>query len=119
MFHAQPLRSLALTALFLAVGPTVGRSGTPADQTVAVTVEDFGYFDTSGEPTDQTALHQKRLEAFMAALRRDVEADQRFHVVPMGCGKPCATDGQTVDDRLRLASRAGAKILIVGGIHKI
>jgi hypothetical protein len=105
-------------AFFLAAGPAVGRSGTPADQAVAMAVEDFGYVDTSGEPTDQAAMHQKRLQVFMAALRCDLEAEQ-FHVVVPDCPLPCTTDGRTVDDGLRLASQAGARILIVGGIHKV
>jgi hypothetical protein len=42
---------------------------------VGVTIEDFEYRDTSGELANQTAVHQKRLRDFMAALRRDVGAD--------------------------------------------
>lgn len=40
-----------------------------------VSIDDFGYSDTSGEVADQAALHQGRLAAFMAALRRDVPAE--------------------------------------------
>jgi hypothetical protein len=40
-----------------------------------VTIDDFSYVDTSGEVTDQSADHQRRLRAFMAALRKDVAAD--------------------------------------------
>jgi hypothetical protein len=48
-------------------------AGTPPHP-VGVTVDDFSYVDTSGEVVDQTAAHQKRLQAFMAALRKDVAA---------------------------------------------
>jgi uncharacterized protein DUF2380 len=40
-----------------------------------ITIDDFRYVDTSGEVADQTAVHQRRLQAFMAALRKDVAAD--------------------------------------------
>jgi hypothetical protein len=37
-----------------------------------VTIDDFAYVDTSGEVADQAAAHQRRLKAFMVALRQDV-----------------------------------------------
>jgi hypothetical protein len=119
MFRSHPVRILALAALFLGADLVSSPSGARADHAVAVTVEDFGYVDTSGEPTDQAAIHQKRLQTFMVALRRDIEADRQFHLVTPPCALPCTTEGQTPDDRLRLASQAGARILIVGGIHKV
>jgi hypothetical protein len=117
MYRSRPVHVLLLSALLPGAGLAFGGSRAQADQAVAVTVEDFGYVDTSGEPTDQAAIHQKRLQTFMAALRRDVGADQQFHLVPLGCTPPCT--GRTADDRLRAASQAGARILIVGNIHKI
>ena len=51
---------------------------------VNLAIEDFSYLDTSGEPADQTAAHDKRLRAFMSALRRDVGGEQRYQLVPAG-----------------------------------
>jgi hypothetical protein len=119
MYRSRPVHVLLLSALLPGADFAFGGSRAQADQAVAVTVEDFGYIDTSGEPTDQAAIHQKRLQTFMSAFRRDVEADQQFHLVPLGCTPPCTMDGRTTDDRLRAASQAGARILIVGDIHKI
>jgi hypothetical protein len=57
--------------LLLGFGPAFAE--TPSHP-VGVTIDDFSYVDSSGEVTDQTAAHRKRLEAFMAALRKDVGA---------------------------------------------
>jgi hypothetical protein len=86
---------------------------------LAVSVDDFNYIDTSNEPTDQTAKHEKQLQAFMAALRDDVTADHRFEFVPSSCAPDCPIDGPALRDRLRAASQAGARILIIGIVHKV
>ena len=119
MPRSHPVHALLLSVLLLGPGLAFGGSRAKADQAVTVAIDDFGYVDTSGEPTDQAAIHQKRLQTFMAAFRHDVEVDQQFHLVPLGCSPRCTMDGRTTDDRLRAASRAGARILIVGEIHKV
>lgn len=53
-----------------------------AEAAVGVAIDDFSYADTSGEPANQTAAHEKRLAAFMAALRRDIGADRRYWLAP-------------------------------------
>jgi hypothetical protein len=52
-------------------GPRPAAAAPPA----GITIDDFGYSDTSGEVTDQAALHQGQLTAFMTALRRDVPVE--------------------------------------------
>jgi hypothetical protein len=86
---------------------------------LAVSVDEFNYIDTSNEPADQTAVHEKRLRAFMTALRDDVTADRRFELVPSSCAPNCPTDGPALGDRLRAASQAGTQILIIGIVHKL
>jgi hypothetical protein len=81
---------------------------------LGVTIEDFGYLDTSGEPIDQTAAHQKRLQAFMVALRRDVEADAHYRLVA-----PSADERATPAERIQAAAQGGANILVGGAIHKM
>src|SRR5690349_18099305 len=97
MSSSHPRHILALMGLLLGSGasPACGSSADPT--TIAVTVDDFSYLDTSGEPQDQTAAHQARLQAFMAALRSDVEADQRFHLVRPACAEACAVNAPPVD----------------------
>lgn len=119
MCHASLLHALATTALFLgSVLISEARAAT-AGRALAVSVDDFKYIDTSNEPTDQTAVHEKRLRAFMTALRGDVTADRRFELAPSSCAPDCPIEGPALRDRLRAASQAGAQILIIGGLHKM
>ena len=86
MCHASLLHALATaglyTGLFLGSSLISDASAATAGHALAVSVDDFIYIDTSNEPTDQTAVHDKRLRAFMTALRDDVTADRRFELVP-------------------------------------
>ncbi len=61
-------------------------------------MEDFSYTDTSGEPTNQIAAHERRLQAFMAALRRDIGEGGRYRLVP--------------------SAQDGAAFKVIGGIQK-
>ena len=78
-------RSRLLPYVFMLFGVVlnVGAAGA-ASEPISLAIEDFSYRDTSGEPADQTAAHDKRLQAFMAALRRDVGAEPRYRLVPAG-----------------------------------
>jgi hypothetical protein len=121
MHHASLLHALATAGLFISLGSSLisDASAGTAGHALAVSVDDFKYRDTSNEPTDQTAVHEKRLRAFMTALRDDVTADRRFELVPSSCAPNCPTDGLALRDRLRAASQAGAQILMIGGFHKM
>jgi uncharacterized protein DUF2380 len=76
------LRSRLAVCALLLLGFGPASAGT-AVHPAGVTVDDFRYVDTSGELADQTAVHRKRLQAFMAALRRDVaaEGDERIRII--------------------------------------
>ena len=71
MRHASLLHALATTCLFtgLFLGTSLisDASAATAGHALAVSVDDFNYIDTSNEPTDQTAVHEERLRAFMTA----------------------------------------------------
>jgi hypothetical protein len=115
----MPVVLLSLfTGLFLASSVISDASAATAGQALAVSVDDFNYIDTSNEPTDQTAAHERRLRAFMTALRDDVTTDRRFELVPSSCAPNCPTEGPALGDRLRAASLAGTQILIIGIVHK-
>ncbi|XUM22442.1 DUF2380 domain-containing protein [Bradyrhizobium oligotrophicum S58] len=113
MSNRRVVRYLAL-ALALAVGPVRAASGDGP----AVLVDDFSYLDTSGEPVDQTAAHQRRLDAFIAALRRDVAADARLRPVSPSCAPSCPTDASP-QARLQMAAEAGASVVVTGGVQKL
>jgi hypothetical protein len=119
MRHGCLLHAVTTAGLFLGSSLISDASAASADHALAVSVDDFIYIDTSNEPTDQTAAHEKRLRAFMTALRDDVTADRRFELVPSSCASNCPTDGPALRDRLRSASQAGTQILIIGVLHKM
>jgi hypothetical protein len=123
MCNASLLHALATAVLFtgLFLGSSLisdASAAATAGHAFAVAVDDFKYVDTSNEPTDQTAAHEKRLQAFMAALREDITSDGRFELVPSSCAPNCPTEGPALVDRLRAASQAGAQILIIGIVQK-
>jgi Protein of unknown function (DUF2380) len=121
MRYASLLHALTTAGLFLGSSLISDASAATAGHALAVSVDDFIYIDTSNEPTDQTAVHDKRLQAFMTALRDDVTADRRFELVPSSCTHTsnCPTEGPALGDRLRAASEAGTEILIIGIVHKM
>jgi hypothetical protein len=88
------LAILALASIWLFCGLAPAHCGEAATVAVNVTIEDFSYLDTSGEPIDQSAAHKMRLQAFMTALRHDIEADNRYRL------------------------QAGANIQVIGAIQK-
>jgi uncharacterized protein DUF2380 len=90
--------AIVLLSVFLDVRPLGAETNSSSVQAPSVSIEDFGYLDTSGEPVDQTADHQKRLQGFMSALKRDVEAAPGYRLVP--------------------SAQADASFRIVGGIQK-
>jgi len=109
---------LAIAVLLLAAGFGPVWSAEPSGTVPAVMVADFSYLDTSGEPVDQSAAHQRRLQAFMAALRSELAADQRLRLVDPSCAPACVTDATATDALRHIATEAGAQIVVVGGIQK-
>ena len=75
------LQALSLTLLLMPL-PSLWPAAAAAP--AGVTIDDFSYVDTSGEVADQVALHQGRLKAFMAALRRDVPSQCRTGIRIIG-----------------------------------
>ena len=89
--------SLILSAFLLFVLPAASAPA-GAEDAIGVAMDDFSYTDTSAEPANQTAAHERRLSAFMAALRRDISADRRYRLVP--------------------SAQDGAAFKVIGGIQK-
>jgi len=102
------------------VAAAPGARSAEAGQGRAITLIDFHYLDTSGEPRDQTAEHRTRLEVFMSGLARDVSAGERFRLVSPRCTpEPCTLVGSPMPELVAAARNAGADLLLVGGIHKM
>ncbi|MCK1707978.1 MULTISPECIES: DUF3280 domain-containing protein [unclassified Bradyrhizobium] len=91
-------RSLLVPVAILLLVVPAARWPAAADASVGVVIDDFSYTDTSAEPANQTAAHERRLAAFMAALRRHITADRRYRLAP------------SVQD--------GAAFKVIGGIQK-
>lgn len=112
--------TLNVSALLLTPSLDLARAETGSAALPGLALLDFNYVDTSGETRDQTAEHQKRLDAFMVALRQDVLASRKYRMVAPICRPiPCQV-GQSALVELQDAARdAGAKFLMMGGVHKM
>jgi len=106
--------SAAAFALLLFSAPARAESPPPP----AIVVADFDYTDSSGETRDQQIEHAARLQAFARAIRADLANSGKYRVIDFVCSSdPCsaAKAPTLVDD----ARKAGAKLVLYGGIHKM
>lgn len=111
-------RRLALAIALCIINSTYGFA-TESRQKIPIAIVDFTYRDTSGEVRDSTAAHRQRLQAFMDAMRSDIGSNEKFRLVDVACGTgPCSISDSTPADLLDAAKRAGARLLLYGGIHK-
>lgn len=92
----QLSRSILSVLLLCFLPASFALAGTEAG--IGVAMDDFSYTDTSAEPANQTAAHERRLSAFMAALRRDIGEGGRYRLVP--------------------SAHDGAAFKVIGGIQK-
>jgi hypothetical protein len=104
------MRRTALALLtILSFAPAHGDSPPP----IGIAVVDFDYVDSSGEATDQTEEHRQRLQDFMRALRQDLADSGHYRLVPAE-----SNPRSSAAELGAAAKQAGAKILLIGGIHK-
>ncbi|HXE24799.1 MAG TPA: DUF2380 domain-containing protein [Roseiarcus sp.] len=116
------LRSLAAVAaagLTTVLGVQRAQADIAPTQPAALAVLNLDYVDTSGEPTDQTAAHQRRAADFVRALQRDLSANGEFHIVPMSCGSEPCEPAMNPSELQKAARAAGVKLVLLGGVHKM
>ena len=116
----QLLHPMLAACVWLA--PCIGHAqdGGATPRPVAIAVIDFDYVDTSGEERDQTKEHEGRLKALMSALRNDLGRPATSRVVTPVCRpEPCSLGGTAIPDILAAARKAGADVVLIGGIHKM
>src|SRR5215216_3445363 len=122
-WRAPGLRSRAgavLTMLCALAALSFPSSGSPAAAPIAVAVADFDYFDTSGEVTDQSAEHRARVASFAKLLRDHLAAQGDYRVVPIECpDHPCTATSMSQDVFIAAARKAGARLVVYGGIRKM
>jgi Protein of unknown function (DUF2380) len=116
-FHI--VAAVAAVALATAVGGQCAQADVAPTQPVALAILNLDYVDTSGEPRDQTAAHQRRAADFVSALQRDLASNGQYRIVPMSCGAaPCESE-MSPSDIQKAARAAGAKLVLIGGVHKM
>jgi hypothetical protein len=69
---------------------------------------------------DQRADHAARLSAFTEAIRADLAQSGKFRVVTLACAaETCSAARADPATLIADARRAGATVLLYGGIHKV
>ncbi|RJF80584.1 DUF2380 domain-containing protein [Oleomonas cavernae] len=111
----RTLRKTAIAGLF--VGLTA-LSGTAYAEPLKILLLPFSFFDTSGEPRDQSADHARRLAAITSDLAAKIEAQGLFEVVVAPADAPPCPAGDN-DCVLGLARRAGADLILTGAVQKV
>ena len=97
----------------------LGGSAIRAAEPTSIVLAELDYIDSSGEMQDQRQKHAALIADFMQALRSDVGQSSKFRIVPFLCeGQPCTVRGSSPSDLMTAARKAGAKLLLYGGIHK-
>ena len=92
---------------------------TGAPQRPGVAVLDFNYIDTSGETNSRTAEHQEWLAALAAGLRAGFASSGAYRLVAPVCHPaPCEVGRSSLDELQSAAKEAGAKLLVMGAVHK-
>lgn len=122
-WEALSLRSAASAVLTMLCAVAVLSSqpgGSPAAAPIAVAVADFDYFDSSGEVADQSAEHRARVASFAKLLRDNLAAQGDYRVVAIECpDRPCTATSMSQDVFIAAARKAGARLVIYGGIRKM
>ena len=114
-------RAGAVLTMLCAVAALLFASlGSPAAAPIAVAVADFDYFDTSGEVVDQSAEHRARVASFATMLRDNLASQGDYRVVAIECpDHPCTATSMSQDIFIAAARKAGARLVIYGGIRKM
>ena len=118
VFHGLPtiFRSTAVTEIGVAV--TVAMTAWAAEP-VTVATAGFDFVDTSGEMRDQTAEHDRRLQALDRTILDSLAAEKNLSTVPLGCVEKCTVGSAGVEALSRQAVEAGASHLLIGQVRKM
>lgn len=118
--QASRFRIGAAIALAMCTAAIFGVHRSLAAAPFPVAVADFDYVDTSGEAVDQSAEHRARVASFAALLRDNIAAQGDYRVMLIDCpDHPCTATSMTPDAFVAAARRAGARLVVYGGIRKM
>lgn len=108
------MKTAGLAIMFLSALLAASTSARSAE---TLLLTPFNYFDTSGEPRDQTAEHATRLAALTRQLDDDLRNKGHYRIVAPPPGATPCSEGD-LDCLLRQARAAGADLVIAGAIQK-
>ncbi len=120
----RAVERLTLALLLVAVLTFIGFASAHAAEDaslmpIPIAVPELDYVDTSGELRDQHQEHELRLRRFTEALRSDLARSGKYRIVTAQCGPaPCTVGGSPAPELLAAARKAGARLILLGGIHK-
>jgi hypothetical protein len=110
------IEAAVATALLAVAEAACAQSPAPT----AIAIVQFDYLDTSGEPRDQGAEHQRRLLGFMQALSEELTRSGKYRLVSPSCrAMPCSIATAAPAELIEASRKAGARLLLYGGIHKL
>ena len=119
MIKPIKLVRLALIAATIALGSPVRQSRAQGEAPV-MAVAEIQYSGTSGEVSDQSAEHLRRLREFEAALRTDLAASGKVRNAALDCPpNACSLSDIDADQLLDKAQAAGAGYLLISSFHKL
>ncbi len=85
-----------------------------------VAVADFDFVDSSGEVRDQTAVHAARLKVLQQTIAAALGKTGTYQAVTITCATPpCSADNLDAASLNDAARKAGASLIVFGGVHKI
>ncbi|WP_062227263.1 DUF2380 domain-containing protein [Aureimonas frigidaquae] len=80
----------------------------------------FDYVDTSGEPTDQTAAHERRMVLFRTLLQDGLGAPGTVDAVELPCtAQGCTPANSRPVDLLESARSVQADYIVLGAVQKM
>jgi hypothetical protein len=109
-----PARIL-LAMCFVVLDSVAGRTETPP----AIASANFDFVDTSGEPRDQSADHQRRLAGLSDYLRQQLAEQGKFKLVQLPCqAAQCTATDPGFKALSEMAKQNGADYLVIGIVRK-
>ena len=114
----RSIATFAAAGLAASLGGLRAQAAAPQEPT-ALAILNLDYVDTSGEPIDQMAAHQRRARDFVSALRRDLAANGQYRIVPMSYRSAPCDSAMDPSELQKAAGAAGVKLVLLGGVHKM
>jgi Protein of unknown function (DUF2380) len=118
--RAAPAPRVAIHAATLAVALAGATAPARAGGEVLLAFAGLGFSDSSGEAEDQRKVHAERLSRFKADLEAGLAKSGKYRLAALSCpSETCGASDQEAADLDAQAKKAGADLLLIGGVHKM